>query len=80
MKAFETDAKIGPRGALTLQQLPFAEGQLVRVRIEPKVESAGRTPRVLGLHKGMVKMSDDFDKPLPDSFWLGKDLDHEASP
>ncbi|MEM8558407.1 MAG: toxin-antitoxin (TA) system antitoxin [Bacteroidota bacterium] len=28
--------------------------------------------RVAGLHKGAVLyMADDFDEPLPDSFWLG---------
>ncbi len=29
------------------------------------------TPRVLGLDIGSVWMSDDFDDPLPDEFWLG---------
>jgi hypothetical protein len=28
--------------------------------------------RVLGAHPG-AWMSDDFDAPLPDEFWLGKD-------
>lgn len=27
--------------------------------------------RVLGLHAGSIQMSDDFDEPLPDEFWLG---------
>ncbi len=27
--------------------------------------------RVLGLHEGTIWMSDDFDEPLPDEFWLG---------
>jgi hypothetical protein len=26
--------------------------------------------RVLGLHAGQVGIADDFDAPLPDSFWL----------
>jgi hypothetical protein len=30
------------------------------------------TERVLGAHPG-AWMSDDFDAPLPDEFWLGKD-------
>jgi hypothetical protein len=30
-------------------------------------------PRILGLNRGAMKMSDDFDKPLPDEFWLGKE-------
>jgi hypothetical protein len=29
-----------------------------------------RTP---GLHPGAFVMSDDFDDPLPDSFWLGEE-------
>lgn len=32
-------------------------------------EPARRTP---GLHAGCYKISDDFDAPLPDSFWLGE--------
>lgn len=27
-------------------------------------------PRKLGLFKGQIKMADDFNEPLPDSFWL----------
>ena len=30
-----------------------------------------RTPRVFGQRRGEVWMSDDFDEPLPDDFWLG---------
>ena len=26
-----------------------------------------------GLHPGAFTMSDDFDEPLPDSFWLGEE-------
>ncbi len=29
-------------------------------------------PRVFGLHEGEVWMSDDFNAPLPDSYWLGE--------
>jgi antitoxin (DNA-binding transcriptional repressor) of toxin-antitoxin stability system len=28
--------------------------------------------RVAGLHAGLVDIADDFDAPLPDSFWLGE--------
>jgi predicted DNA-binding antitoxin AbrB/MazE fold protein len=31
--------------------------------------------RVFGLHRGMGWISDDFDEPLPDSFWLGSETD-----
>ena len=29
--------------------------------------------RVLGLHAGQTWIADDFDAPLPDSFWLGEE-------
>jgi hypothetical protein len=29
-----------------------------------------RTP---GLHQGQIWMSEDFNDPLPDEFWLGED-------
>jgi antitoxin (DNA-binding transcriptional repressor) of toxin-antitoxin stability system len=31
--------------------------------------------RIAGLHEGMMRMSDDFNNPLPDEFWLGKEWD-----
>ena len=31
------------------------------------------THRVAGLHAGLTWISDDFDDPLPDSFWLGEE-------
>ena len=29
--------------------------------------------RIAGLHAGQTWISDDFDAPLPDSFWLGEE-------
>ncbi len=44
--------------------------QTGKARLVPVGEpSPGR--RVLGLHAGRWTMADDFDAPLPDSFWLG---------
>jgi hypothetical protein len=78
MNAFEIDTTIGPDAKLALERLPFVSGQAVHVRIETKVApTAG--PRILGLHVGAVQMADDFDAPLPDTFWLGTDRGHEAS-
>ena len=31
--------------------------------------------RTFGRYKGKIKMSDDFDAPLPDEFWLGDNTD-----
>jgi hypothetical protein len=29
--------------------------------------------RIAPLHPGAIEASDDFDAPLPDEFWLGKE-------
>jgi hypothetical protein len=31
------------------------------------------TPRIPGLHQGQIWISEDFNDPLPDEFWLGED-------
>jgi antitoxin (DNA-binding transcriptional repressor) of toxin-antitoxin stability system len=43
-----------------------------KARLVAVVEPQQQRPRVFGLHEGQVWMSDDFDAPLPDSFWLGE--------
>jgi antitoxin (DNA-binding transcriptional repressor) of toxin-antitoxin stability system len=42
--------------------------RLVPVR---KIPSQGS--RIFGLHEGETWVSDDFDAPLPDSFWSGQE-------
>ena len=32
-----------------------------------------RGQRIANLHPGAIEMAPDFDAPLPDEFWLGKD-------
>lgn len=46
----------------------FTEGDIPLARLMPAKSPSIRTA---GLHKGAMQMSDDFDAPLPDSFWLG---------
>lgn len=41
------------------------------ISVEKHADSAD--PRVSGLGKGMWQVADDFDAPLPDEFWLGRD-------
>jgi len=31
-----------------------------------------RAPRVLGLHAGLVDIGENFNEPLPDDFWFGR--------
>jgi hypothetical protein len=79
MSTYEIEAQVGPDGAITLRSLPFAEGQHVRIQIEPAGKPISSVPRAFGLHSGAVWMSDDFDEPLPDSFWLGEAVGDEPS-
>ena len=51
----------------------FAAFLLEKKRQPPHTQKPPEKPRVMDLHKGQVWMSDDFDEPLPDEFWLGKD-------
>ena len=37
-----------------------------------EIEQSPPKQRVFGLHQGMGWMSDDFNNPLTDEFWLGK--------
>ena len=47
-----------------LQQIAMREAQAA-----PQESPASRTP---GLHAGKYWIAEDFDAPLPDSFWLGE--------
>ncbi|MDZ4288829.1 MAG: hypothetical protein U0984_12765 [Prosthecobacter sp.] len=57
--------------------LPTAEKRslLSWLAAELLVESdaPSEEPRVSGLGKGKWWAADDFDAPLPDEFWLGRD-------
>ncbi len=62
-----------------LQTLPPEQQQQVLDFVEflaQKYAQAQETPkkRVMGLHKGKIWMSDDFNDPLPDELWMGKDV------
>lgn len=67
---------------LRRQVLDFVEFLVVRYQLfrsgpalESEVSSDGADaprPRVLGLHQDMGWISEDFNDPLPDEFWLGK--------
>ncbi len=50
------------------------ERQMRSIPENTSVEAAPPPPqqRVLGLHQGMGWMSEDFNQPLPDAFWLGE--------
>ncbi|MEL6526763.1 MAG: DUF2281 domain-containing protein [Chloroflexota bacterium] len=57
-----------------VRALPYPERkQLLHDIIDTLGEAKTEIPseRVPGLHAGTTWMSDDFDAPLPDEFWLG---------
>ncbi len=62
-------------------QLSFQEKLRVLARLAAAVSAESLTnettaphpERVPNLHPGAFEMADDFDEPLPDEFWLGKD-------
>lgn len=55
-----------------VDQLTEEQKQVLRTRLEDLDTDVDR-PRIPGLHAGKIWMSDDFDDPLPDEFWLGED-------
>ena len=73
-----------PRNMTTLAEIEIAAAALPPadkralldwLKSEVTTEDSGRTqgPRTSGLGKGAWWVADDFDAPLPESFWLGQD-------
>lgn len=56
-----------------LEPAELVEGQEVQVLAPKKEAQLSRKGRTPNLHRGSMYMSDDFDEPLPDSFWLGEE-------
>lgn len=49
-----------------------AEGSMPVARLTAIVPTLPEhQQRVAGLHQGAAWMSEDFDQPLPDEFWIG---------
>ncbi|MBS3026147.1 MAG: DUF2281 domain-containing protein [Dolichospermum sp. DET50] len=56
--------------ALLLQVFSFIQSAKDDSTLESNSSSL---PRIPGLHQGEIWISDDFNDPLPDEFWLGED-------
>ena len=58
------------------EELPPEEFAILLAHLAERSRSKCAPPRerVAGLHPGAIVMSPDFDAPLPDEFWLGKDV------
>ncbi|MBW4643030.1 MAG: DUF2281 domain-containing protein [Goleter apudmare HA4340-LM2] len=61
-----------------LQTLPPEQQQMVVNFVEFLVQKHAQSQpsqkkqRIVGLHEGMGWISDDFNEPLPDEFWMGE--------
>ncbi|MBV9865496.1 MAG: hypothetical protein JO316_09115 [Abitibacteriaceae bacterium] len=53
-------------------EIIIAEGSTPVARLTAIVPAVS-TPqqRIAGLHQGIAWISEDFDQPLPDEFWIG---------
>ena len=70
MIALELPAKIDENNQIHLQLPEKVAPQTAKVIVLYEDKSPGKKPMQLGLFAGKIHMSDDFDAPLPDSFWL----------
>lgn len=50
--------------------------QFLQFKRQKQTEKIVRIP---GLGAGTTQVSDDFDEPLPDSFWLGDESNREVA-
>lgn len=75
MPAPPADNEEGSRGELSRltwnSDLPSLVQRLAER--EAGAEVAPAPARIPGLHAGQYVVTDDFDAPLPDSFWLGSE-------
>ncbi len=53
-------------------EIILTQGSTPIARLTP-IAASPTGSRVAGLHLGAIWMSDDFDEPLPDDFWLGEE-------
>ncbi len=54
-----------------LDEVDLEEGQKLKIEVIEDIKKSSK--RIPNLHKGSFVVSDDFDEPLPDSFWLGEE-------
>ena len=66
----QAEAQLSKLLALALQgnKVVITKNQQPMVQLAPIRKRPQR--RVAGLHRGAMRMRDDFNEPLPDSFWL----------
>lgn len=56
--------------AMEGEEVIIAKANKPMVKLVPIMPQKGKN-RVFGMHRGEVWISEDFDEPLPDEFWMG---------
>jgi len=71
MHIIELPAEIDQNHQIHLQLPETIKARKAKVIVMYEDEAAQpQKPITFGLFKGKIQISDDFDEPLPDSFWL----------
>lgn len=76
MKAFKTEAMVDPNREIHIklpEDVRSASVEVVVLFEEQAEPFDGKKVRKFGQFRGKIQMSEDFDEPLPDEFWLGAD-------
>jgi hypothetical protein len=69
----EIESAISKLSLAELAELQRLVQRQLQQRRDESASGATAAERVLGLHKGVWSVADDFDAPLSDNFWLGTD-------
>jgi hypothetical protein len=71
MQAIEVSVEIDQNHQIHVQLPKTVNAHKAKVIVMYEEETPiAATALKLGLFKGKIKISEDFDEPLPDSFWL----------
>lgn len=54
-------------------EIVLTNGEIPIARLLSVNPSSFNSPRIPDLHPNAIIISEDFDEPLPDEFWLGKE-------
>lgn len=72
MQAIELPAEIDQNYQIHLQLPKTINARKAKVIVMYEETIPPLKPIALGLFNGKIQMSDDFNEPLPDGFWLAE--------
>ncbi len=73
MQAIEMEAEVSNKHEITLKLPKNIKTGMVKVIVMFEEDPLpAKQKRTFGQFKGKIKINDDFDDALPDSFWTGR--------